>query len=300
MKSLHFDLLNLTPRHNGEGSYSTQACRARGLQQLADELHALGYKLQAAKHLKPRHVEALVASWKANRLSDGTIRNRLAWARWWLRHVDKSRAIAASNEGYGLQRRERFKGNRARRLDADALARLNDERVALALKLEAAFGLRREEALKMFPRMADRGNRLILQASWTKGGRYREIPIVHPKQRALLEEIKALCGDGSLIGDGRNYKRALKHYEYTTLKAGLRNCHAYRHAYAQWRYKALTGWACPAAGGPTRGEMTAAQWETDRRVRLEISHELGHGRIDVTDTYLGRAIPARVQESRAA
>ena len=82
MKELHFDLTNLT-RHSGEGSFSTKACRARGLQQLADELHTLGFKLKAAKNLAPKHVDALVASWKAAGIVDATIRNRLGWLRWW-------------------------------------------------------------------------------------------------------------------------------------------------------------------------------------------------------------------------
>jgi predicted alpha/beta-hydrolase family hydrolase len=38
--------------------------------------------------------------------------------------------------------------------------------------------------------------------------------------------------------------------------------------------------------------------EADRRARLEISRELGHGRIDVTDTYLGRR--TKTKESKAA
>ncbi len=287
MKELHFDLMNLT-RHSGEGSFSTKACRARGLQQLADELHALGFKLKAAKNLAPKHVDALVTSWKAAGIVDATIRNRLGWLRWWAEKAGKPGMIPADNARFGLAERSRFNGDRAKRLDAETASRIDDTGVTLALKLEAAFGLRREEALKMRPVIADRGDRLMLQASWTKGGRYREIPITHPKQRELLNEVHAVVGDGSLIGPGRNYVQAVKNYENKTLRAGIRNAHGYRHAYAQWRYKTLTGWACPAAGGPTVDRMTAADAARDRAARLEISHELGHGRLDVTDTYLGR------------
>ena len=76
MKNLSLDLLNLT-RRCGEGAIATQAIRARGLQQIADELHDLGYKLKAARNLAPKHVDALVASWKAGGIADATIRNRL-------------------------------------------------------------------------------------------------------------------------------------------------------------------------------------------------------------------------------
>ena len=299
MKELNFDLLNIT-RHSGEGSFSTQATRARGLQQLADELHALGYKLKAAKNLAPKHVAALVAGWKANGIADTTIRNRLGWVRWWAEKVGKPGMIPADNSTYGLEVRQKFTGNRAQELTREKLDKVADPRVQMALKLERLFGLRREEALKMRPVIADRGNRLVLQSSWTKGGRYREIPIWHDRQREILDEARAMCGDGSLIGNGRYYVQALKNYENCTLSAGIRNAHGFRHRFAQWRYKTLTGWDCPAAEGPTHDKMTAAQRSIDRRVRLQISHELGHGRLDVVDTYLGRVRPLPGAESRAA
>jgi hypothetical protein len=47
----------------------------------------------------------------------------------------------------------------------------------MSLRLQAAFGLRREEAVKFQPSYADRGDRLALKASWCKGGRAREIPV---------------------------------------------------------------------------------------------------------------------------
>ena len=56
----------------------------------------------------------------------------------------------------------------------------------MSLELQQAFGLRREEAIKMSPTIADQGDRLVLKASWTKGGKAREIPIRTPEQRAAL------------------------------------------------------------------------------------------------------------------
>lgn len=299
MKPLNFDLLNLT-RRCGEGSFSTQATRGRGLQQLADELHGLGYGLKAARNLAPRHVDALVTSWKANGIADATIRNRLGFVRWWAEKVGKGSMIPADNSSFGLEVRRKFNGNKAQELTRDTLDRVADPRVQLALQLERLFGLRREEALKLRPIIADRGDRLMLQASWTKGGRYREIPIWHPRQRELLQELHALCGDGSLIGPGRNYVQAQKHYDNTLMKHGVRNAHGFRHRFAQWRYKILTGWECPAAGGPTYDQMTATDQRSDRRARFQISHELGHGRLDVADTYLGRGRPLPKAEKIAA
>jgi len=61
-----------------------------------------------------------------------------------------------------------------------------------------------------------------------------------------------------------------------------------RHAYAQNRYEELTGWKCPAVGGPESRLLTPEQRKIDREVRLIISQEPGHERGAVTAAYLGR------------
>ena len=47
----------------------------------------------------------------------------------------------------------------------------------MALRLEAAFGLRREEAIKFTPARDDWGDRIRLKASTTKGARPHEVPV---------------------------------------------------------------------------------------------------------------------------
>ena len=287
MDDLSFSLKTLTARV-ADGSHATRANRHRGLQAMAGELKALGFRLPASASLKPKHVAALVAYWKAEGVKDVTIRNRLGWVRWWAEQIGKPGLIPASNDTFGLAERTPYQGSKARRLDPETLAKVGDERIRLALRLEAAFGLRREEALKFRPKMSDRGGYLALVPSTTKGGRYREIALVHERQRALLDEVAAVAGDGSLIPAGTTYRDFLQRYKHQTRAAGLGQAHGLRHAWAQWRYKALTGWACPASGGPTIEAMTRDQERRDWRARMEISRELGHGRIGITDTYLGR------------
>jgi len=51
----------------------------------------------------------------------------------------------------------------------------------------------------------------------------------------------------------------------------------------------LTGQPCPMAGGKRWKDMTEDERKADRAARRQISTELGHGRLEVTDTYLGRA-----------
>lgn len=286
MKELLLELKELT-RRNGEGSEWTRAVRHQCLQAMAEELPELGYPLRSARNFKPKHVEALVAHWKRKRLASGTIRNRLGHLRWLQSKIGKPGLLPRLNDGFGLERRQVFKGLKAKALDFERLATIEDPRLQLALRLQRAFGLRREEALKFRVEVADRGDYLALKPSWTKGGRYREIPITDSRQRALLEEVRALAGKGALIPDGKSYHKQRKSYDNQTLKAGLRNNHGLRHRYACWRYQRLTGELPPALDGRTCDLMSEVEQRRDYAVRLQISRELGHNRVDVTATYLG-------------
>jgi len=69
----------------------------------------------------------------------------------------------------------------------------------MSLRLQAAFGLRREASIKIVPAWADRGDTLVLKASWNKGGREIRIPVRTPEQRQLLDEAKVLARGKSLV-----------------------------------------------------------------------------------------------------
>ncbi len=291
MDALAYDLKELAARAR-DGSHATRAVRQRGLQAMARDLRTLGYQLPGAASIKPKHVTALLAKWKEEGLGDGTLKNRMGWLRWWAATVRKTSIMLPDNAAYGIGQRDRYRGDRANRLDPERLAKVQDPLIRHALRLQAAFGLRREEALKFRVVFADRGDRLVLKPSWTKGGRYREIPLTHPRQRQLLDEIRADVGDRALIPDGKLYKHQLNRYRHEMMRTGLGRGHALRHAYAQWRYKTLTGHSCPARGGLPAAALGAALEERDRLARETIAEELGHGRIDVTDAYLGpRTVP---------
>ena len=73
-------------------------------------------------------------------------------------------------------------------------ALVKDPHVRMALRLQAAFGLRREEAIKFSPSYADRGDRIAVKASTAKGGRAREVPVLKDGQRRLLDEARRLAG----------------------------------------------------------------------------------------------------------
>lgn len=285
MDDLAFELKTLALRRR-DGSFITRAQRHRGLQLVGRELRALGYGLPGARSLKPKHVEALVAHWKASGVAPGTLKNRLAWVRDWAADVGKSNVVPRTNAELGIPDRHAFKGDRARVASGEQLSALPD-RLQLVVRLQMAFGLRLEESLKLRVAAADRGDALALQASWCKGKVARQVPLVHPRQRALLDEVHALCGTGSLIPDGLSYISFRKQVEHAARRVGIRNMHGHRHWYAQWRYQALTGRLCPAAGGDTYERLSRVERAADYRARMRISRELGHQRLDVTDTYLG-------------
>lgn len=288
MRNLNYQLKQLCHR-NRDGSFATQAERERTLALVATQLHELGFRNLSAQGLKPKHVEALVERWTEEGLSAGTMKNRMAHLRWWAEKLDKASMVARSNDAYGIADR-RFVTNisKASAFQDAQLERLTDTNSRLSLELQAAFGLRRAESIKFNASFADRGEVLVLKASWCKGGKEREIPIRTAAQRAVLDAVRTHCGKGSLIPVGMTYKAQLDRFKHQCSRAGIHGVHGLRHAYAQSRYQELTGWRCPAQGGPTSRQLTPAQKTLDRAARLQISRELGHEREQVTAIYVGR------------
>ncbi|MEQ8495581.1 MAG: phage integrase N-terminal domain-containing protein [Gammaproteobacteria bacterium] len=288
MRDLNYQLKQLC-RRNRDGSYETRMNRERLLSLIADQLHRLGYRQMSVQSLKPKHVEALVRQWLSEEIATGTIKNRMSVLRWWAEKAGRESVVARHNEHYGIPDRCFVTTvSKAQEIDLGKLERVTDEHVRMSLELQRAFGLRREEAIKFQPSYADRGDHLLLKPSWTKGGKEREIPIRTAAQREILARAHRIAGRGSLIPSARNYRQQLRVYERHTANAGLSKLHGLRHAYAQARYEALTGWNAPAAGGPSTASLTPDQRAIDREARAVVSQELGHERERITVVYLGR------------
>jgi hypothetical protein len=280
--------LRLLCQRNRDGSHATQADRLRTLTLAGRQLREAGFLQMKARSLKGRHVDALRERWQAEGLSAGTLKNRFAHLRWWAEKVGKAGIIPADNTQLGIPER-RFVTNedKSRQLGA-RLERVTDPHVRASLKLQEVFGLRREESIKFQPSYADRISHVLLKGSWTKGGRPRVIPITSPEQYAALQDARRVAGSGSLIPPHKTYIQHRHTYDGQCQAAGLSRMHGLRHLYAQTRYEELTGWKAPAAGGPTHSMLNPAQRVLDSIVRQDISHELGHERIEITAVYLGR------------
>ena len=286
MDDLTYTLRQLCQR-NRDGSYTTQADRMRSLALAARQLREAGFRQMKASSLKGKHVQTLLGRWQGEGLSPGTIKNRLSHLRWWAEKIGKSGILPADNTQLGVaERRYVTNISKARELCV-SLEQVTDPHVRMSLQLQAAFGLRREEAIKFQPSYADRGEHLALKGSWTKGGRERTVPITTPEQREVLKAAQRLVGARSLIPAHKNYVQQRHVYDGQCKAAGLSHMHGLRHQYAQSRYEALTGWKAPTAGGPSKSQLDATQRAIDQQARQQISRELGHERVQVTAIYLG-------------
>ncbi len=287
MTPLQWDIQKLL-RVNRDGSRTTQYQRKMMAFRFAKDIHGLGYRDLRLPGIGNRHVNKAVDRWKQQGLSDATIMNRLSAIRWLGHKIGKPNLGYDNNRAFGLNGRSQTSVNKARRLTVSVTRKVADPYIRVGFKVQAAFGLRRSEAMKIQPRWADRGTKLVLKGSWTKGGRPREIPIRTAYQRGVLEEAKRVAGNGSLIPSHKSYKRHLHTWEHETRKAGLSKTHGLRHAYAQTRYYELTGWKSPMHGGPSRDTLIGYKRELDIQARRQIAEELGHSRITITYVYLGR------------
>lgn len=289
MANLKYELNQLCNRCR-EGSYSTQSSRRRNLVLIANQLRNLGFKNMQLSSLKQKHVNALIGHWQAESMSDKTMKNRLANLRWWAEKTNKTKIIKENNSDYGIKPVPQYtEYSKALHLSDADIQGVDNVYVQYSLLLQKYFGFRREAAIKYRPSYADKGDHLIIKGSWTKGGRPgTKVAITTEEQRKLLDEIKAFVGNGALIPPHKNYAQQLKEFEKQTAKAGIHQTHGLRHAYAQKRYKDITGWDCPHAGGAKRKELDETQQAIDTHARQIIAQELNHNRISITFTYIGK------------
>ena len=294
MLQLEFELKELCRQHRVDGR-TTQGDRMELAATIARDLDASGYHRFSrhkgcSRKLKDKHIRAVVQHWVGKELSPGTINNRLAF----LRHVcdwtGRSGVMSKRNADYHDGKRVREATvSKAAYVEPEVLNRVQNRYAQSSLRLQVAFGLRRKEALMIQPAWADRGNRIILKGTWTKGGRRREIPLTTAAQREALDHAKSVAGKGALIPPSLSYKDYRDGLWLTACKSiGLNGTHGFRHAYAQDRYEVLAGFACPVRGGPKRDAMTASSCRLDEWARSRVSTELGHGRLRVTNWYCGK------------
>ena len=169
-----------------------------------------------------------------------------------------------------------------------AIASLSERQAAIA-GMCRELGLRSKEACLINAKTAlnqaiSKGKIIVVDG--TKGGRSRQVPIHSNRQiQALKEAAIVQDKDRSMIPPEQSWKQfqagELRDARESLQAATGHGLHELRSAYACERYTAITGHEAPCNGGQI------ADKSKDLEARQQIASELGHGRIDVTTSYLG-------------
>ncbi len=275
-------------KHNKDGSFKTQADRAKSLKQSVNALYAAGYQLEHVKYIKQRHIKYLVDHWlNEEKLGAGSIKNRMSHLRWLMQKLNKPNLIPSNDELNIPKRIYLTNQDKSRELTAEDLAKIPDDYMQISLLGQKLFGLRMEESLKIQPFVADKGDQLFIKGSWAKGGKDRYIPILTDEQRQWLDDCKSLVKfkSHSLIPADTSFKTYYERFRKRCTRAGIDSRHGLRHAYTQRRYQELTSMLCRIKGGLAWKDMNDEQRALDKNARLQISIELGHERISITKIY---------------
>lgn len=164
------------------------------------------------------------------------------------------------------------------------------KRQALMASLAFQFGLRsKESSLVDYRNLLKKAQRdkTVLIHKGTKGGRKRQIPLTSDEQiNTLICASDFDSCEAKLIPDNQAWSvwrdGGLRDGRQILINCGLTGYHELRAAYACTRYKSLTGYPAPCFEG-----FRLAGRNDDLEARYMIAEELGHGRIDVTGSYLG-------------
>ena len=119
----------------------------------------------------------------------------------------------------------------------------------------------------------------------TKGGRPRELDNLSERQISALERASEVQGaDRSMVPADQTWAQfrdgELREAREALQMQNIEGLHDLRAGYAADRYQELTGQRPSVEGG-------RASREADLAARKQIAAELGHGRIDITNSYLG-------------
>ena len=140
--------------------------------------------------------------------------------------------------------------------------------------------------------LVENGNAIKLYEG-TKGGRLRRVEIKTSQQRQVFDWARSVASQnktGRLRWPDCTWKQAQnRFYNLTRRRLGVSQqglgitAHGLRHGFAQWNYADRTGLPTPVQGGAP--EVITP--EVHRDASINVSKELGHGRIEIVSTYYG-------------
>ena len=296
-------------RGNGKvASERTQTLTKEVVSACIRRLHELGYKIQDPRNFGERHIFVLVKdSWYTKHKKIKTIQNELSRLRMFCAMLGKPgmvgsldkylpgvdpkllvvRTVARESKSWsdhGIDLASKFQ-------EVDE----RDWRLGLMLRLELAFGLRREEVIKCDPHTQDYGQYLQVFPGQGKGGRWRNIPIISDAQRTTLDFVKLrvpknkpLGWDCTASGKVASLAQNIRRYENLMAALGLTKAeagvtgHGLRAQFAE-NHSLLLGMLPPTLGG-LPGQMARDELQS-KQTRL--AQALGHNRNTIVNAYVG-------------
>ncbi|MNJ50013.1 Integrase [compost metagenome] len=178
----------------------------------------------------------------------------------------------------------------------DALCRGGQLRAAAIVQLARSMGMRlREAILADLPRLCREAKDLgrINIQDGTKGGRAgtsapRWIVVdEHVRDALVFAAQVSPAGSSNMVAPSESYQDVLLGVARPAREVlhahNLKGFHELRAAFACERYEQITQHRAPINGG----HYYAMDRCFDREARMQISRELGHGRIDVVASYIG-------------
>ncbi len=284
----------------GRASYSTASTVAERFSRFAQfaKEHGVKWLERVDRELVESYGQELSQKVERGEMSASTAQNYVSAVNTVMSTVTRGNWESVSpTRDCGIEQRSAIRSEPIHALDREKVAlaaqiaseRIS-ERAAAVIELARDFGLRSKEASLLDAQRAFKEaiqtGKVTIEAG-TKGGREREIPITSERQIETLQKAAEAQGSArAVMAPSENWKswregelRAAR--EIVQEVTGDRGLHDLRAAYAAERYEQLTG-----VSAPVMTEERAPK-EIDREARLTIAQELGHGRWEVTNEYLG-------------
>jgi integrase len=307
-------------RVNGEiASFKTIDASKDALGGMATTLWGLGYQLTTPEGFGEKHARALIRHKWAYGISPGglsVLMTQLGKLQTWIKKTGmlKTTAVYLPEVDPTAFKRKKIaehsksvSGNGYELETVITNADYIDLRFGAMVRMEVAFGLRREEALKIIPHLDDKGSYFDIRKGVAKNGRERRIPIETHLQRQTLDYVKSLIPKREHLGwmdkpkqpkdksssshsemrkqllkrnEGR-YNANMRKLGFTKKDTGVTG-HGLRAEYSE--DMALMKGFVPATLGGIKGQLDQ---ETLDLARLQVAENMGHSRTSVTNAYYG-------------
>lgn len=278
---------------------------------IAEDFKRAGVKTKLVKQLNLEDFKKVAEYWKSKGYTAGTMQNKASALRAICNAAGNENIKNINNGELGIVSRNVLNPNNlngAAVISEKSLKKIKNPEVSAALRLEAAYGLRREESAHVVFELTKghvvtapgKENILTMKGSWCKNGRQRGKITFNGRPNGELilrdggvvlkqvaESVKGIRIDYRVEQFQRKINYAADKCKKLDNNPDI-HPHALRHNYAHERYHEITGRNCPAAGGLKYSEMSSKEQKQYHSAAKIISEELGHSRETISRTYIGK------------